>query len=224
MWPPGRLAGVRVVLRVLLITVVAAGLGWAEPAPFAALTVTPDGPQRYDVTSGVTTLPQGGTVVDQDTGVTLKAASMTYVEGASIDATEASVTGSFGKLTAASIHIDVPAGTLEATGGLHLVRGGLTVQAGTLAYDATREVVDIHGPVEGTSPDFHADRVLLDAKSGDVLLLGHYRFSEGALTLTSPTGGGRLELHLHPVDGKPVYDAATEVSPALLARFSAELR
>jgi hypothetical protein len=223
MRPPSRLAGVRVVLSVLLI-VLAAGSGWAETAPFAALTVTPNGPQRYDISSGVTTLPQGGTVVDQDTGVTLEAASMTYVEGSTIDATKASVAGSFGKLTAASIHIDVPAGTLEASGGLHLVRGGLTVQAGSLAYDATREVVDIHGPVEGTSPDFRADRVLLDAKSGDVLLLGQYSFSEGPLTLTSPTGGGRLELHLHPVDGKPVYDAATEVSPALLARFSAELR
>jgi len=215
---------VRVVLSVVLVVLVAAGPGWAETAPFAALTVTPNGPQRYDISSGVTTLPQGGTVVDQDTGVTLEAASMTYVEGVSIDATDASVTGSFGRLTAGSIHIDVPAATLRATGDLKLIRGGLTVQAGTLHYDATREVVDIRGPVEGTSPDFRADRVLLDAKSGDVLLLGRYRFSEGALTLTSPTGGGRLELHLHAVDGKPVYDAATEVSPALLARFSAELR
>ena len=221
---PSRLAGVRALLGVLLIVLVVGGQALAETAPFAALTVTPAGPQRYDITTGVTTLPQGGTVVDQDTGVTLKAASLQYVEGASIDAKDASVTGSFGRLTATSIHIDVAAATLRASGDLQLVRDGLTVQADALRYDAGREVVDFTGPVTGASPDFQADRVLLDARSGDVLLLGQYRFSEGALTLTSPTGGGRLELHLHQADGRPVYDAATEVSPALLARFSAELR
>lgn len=221
---PSRLAGVRAFLGVLVIALVAGGPAWAETAPFAALTVTPDGPQRYDITTGVTTLPKGGLVVDQDTGVKLQAASMQYVEGASIDATDASVTGSFGRLVATSIHIDVPAGTLRASGDLRLVRDGLTLHADALRYDAGREVVDFTGPVSGAAPDFRADRVLLDARSGDVLLLGQYRFSAGALTLTSPTGGGRLELHLHQVDGKPVYDAATEVSPALLARFSAELR
>ncbi len=214
----------RALVAVLVIVIMAVAAACAETAPFAALTVTPDGPQRYDITTGVTTLPQGGTVVDQDTGVTLKAASMQYVEGASIDAKDASVTGSFGRLTATSIHIDVPAGTLRASGDLQLVRDGLRLQADALRFDAGREVVDFTGPVTGASPAFRADRVLLDAKSGDVLLLGQYRFRQGALTLTSPTGGGRLELHFHQIDGKPVYDAATEASPTLLARFSAELR
>ncbi|MEJ2290245.1 MAG: hypothetical protein P8Y13_13925 [Deinococcales bacterium] len=210
-------------LASVLLLLVAAGPAWAAAAPFAALTITPNGPQSYDITTGVTTLPKGGTVIDQDTGVTLHATSMRYVEGKSIEAKDASVSGSFGQLTASTIQIDIPAGTLTASGDLKLTRDALALQAASLRYDAAREVVDFGGPVTGSAPDFQSDRVLLDAKSGDVLLVGHYRFSDGVLTLTSPPDGGRLELHLHQVDGKPVYDAATEVSPALLARFAPEL-
>ncbi len=217
-----RLRDVRAFACVFVVLLLGSA-AWAAGAPFAALTIMPSGPQSYDITTGVTTLPKGGTVIDQDTGVTLHAASMRYLQGKSIDAKNANVSGSFGQLTASTIHIDIPDGTLTASGNLKLTRGALALQAASLRYDAGREVVDFTGPVTGTSPDFQADRVLLDARSGDVLLVGHYRFSEGVLTLTSPEGGGRLELHLHQVDGKPVYDAATDVSPALLARFAPEL-
>lgn len=221
--PVRRLGDVRPLLGLLLMLAFA-GATRAATAPFAALTVTPDGPQSYNITTGVTTLPRGGTVVDQGTGVTLHAGSLRYKEGESIDAKGADVTGSFGDLKAASLHIDIPAGVLEATGQVELTRGSLTLAASKVRYDAKREVVVFTGPVTGTSPDFEADRVLLDASTGDVLLLGHYRYSSSLVTLASPKAGGRLELHLHTVDGKPVYDASTEVSPALLARFSAELK
>jgi len=218
-----RLEDVRALLGALLLLLVAGGAARADTAPFAALTVTSDGPQIYDITTGVTTLPKGGTVIDQDTGVKLQAGSLRYVEGKTIDAKDGAVSGSFGELTAATIHIDIAAGTLRASGNLTLRRDGLSLKAADLLYDAGRDIVDFSGPVTGTSPDFQADRVLLDARSGNVLLLGHYSFSDGVFTLTSPKHGGKLELHFHQVDGKPVYDAATEVSPALLTRFSAEL-
>lgn len=207
----------------LLVTLSAIAAAAAAAAPFAALTVTANGPQSYDITTGVTTLPDGGTVVDQDTGVTLSAATLRYQVGLTIDAESATVTGDFGTLTAPVIHIDVPAGTLTATGTLRLTRDGLAVSADGLRYDASRQIVDFTGPVTGTAPAFVADRLLLDTRSGDVLLLGHYRFSSGPLTLMAPEAGGRLELTFHTVDGKPLYDAVTDVSPTLLTRFSTEL-
>ncbi len=215
-----RLGAVRLVLT---LTTLLAAVASAASAPFAALTVTPAGSQSYDIGTGVTTLPQGGTVVDQDTGVTLRATALSYLAGSSIDATGATVRGDFGTLTAPSLHIDVPTGTLTASGGVELTRDGLSLTASELKYDAVRQVVDFSGPVAGTAPTFHADRVLLDVRSGDVLLLGQYGFSDGLLTLTAPPAGGRLELRFHQVDGKPVYDAATEVAPELLARFANEL-
>lgn len=197
--------------------------GSSASTPFAALTVTPKGAQTYDISTGVTTLPDGGTIVDQDTGVRLQAAHITYVDGAYIDAKTVTVHGDFGTLAADTLHIDIKTGVLTASGKLSLTRGALTLKAAKIRYDANRRVADFSGPVSGTSPDFKADRLLLDADNGDVLLLGDYRYSNGPFTLQSPKGGGRLELVLHQVNGSPVYDAATDVSPKLLARFAAEL-
>jgi hypothetical protein len=218
--PAAREHGVLLALTTLLIAGAALGAG----APFAALTVTPAGAQSYNLTTGVTTLADGGTVVDGDTGVKLHAATITYVDGVYIDAKGASVVGSFGTLKADVVHIDIKAGVMTASGTLSLKRDALSVTAAAVRYDANDEVVDFKGPVTGTAPDFRADRVLLDALSGDVLLLGNYRFSEGPLVLEAPKGGGRLELVFHRVHGAPVYDASTQVAPPLLARFSTELR
>lgn len=211
----------RLVLSILLL----GGPVWAATAPFAALTISPHGPQTYDITTGVTTLPQGGTVVDQDTGVALQASSLRYQQGKAIDARGAEVNGSFGRMQADRVHIDIAAGTLVASQNVSLVRGSLRLTASEVRYDAKRQVVDFTGPVRGTSTDFSfkADRVLLDATSGDVLLVGHYSYANGALELRSPAKGGRLELVLHQANGKAVYDASSEISPELLARFSTEL-
>lgn len=211
----------RVVLSLLLACLLAAGL--AEGTPFAALTVTPTGRQVFDLTTGVTTLPEGGEVVDQDTGVTLRAASIEYREGAFIDATGVRVSGSFGALDADAVHIDMTASVLEAHGHLRLEREGLTVQAARVRFDAGRDVADFAGPVSGDAPAFEADRVLLDTRSGNVLLVGRYSYHDGLFTLTSPAAGGRLELQFVGAEGRAAYDAATEVDPALLERFATEL-
>lgn len=227
--PPGTLLAVLLFLA-SAGACFAAGAAGAPPstaataaAPFAALTVTPRGAQEYDISTGVTTLPDGGSIIDEDTGVSLAAKQITYLDGSYIEARGASVSGAFGRLTAATLHIDVKTGVLTASGDLSLARDALTLKAGKLTYYATRRVADFSGTVTGTSPAFRADRLLLDALSGNVLLLGDYRYAGAAFTLRAPEGGGRLELTLHQVDGVPVYDAATDVSPGLLARFAAEL-
>ena len=192
-------------------------------APFAALTVTPAGRQTFDISTGVTTLPDGGTITDQETGVTLNAAAITYLDGVYIDASAVSVAGSFGSVVADAVRIDLVEGVLTAEGSLALERDGLTVTAGTLRYDALRQVAVFDGGVTGTQPGFETDRLLLDARTGDVLLDGHYRYQGELFTMTSPEEGGRLELRFHLIDGHASYDAATEVRPDLLERFAAFL-
>lgn len=211
--------------RLVLWIALLGSLASAATAPFAALTITPSGPQTFDITTGVTTLPHGGSVIDRDTGVALQAGFLTYQQGKAIDARGAQVQGSFGRMQADRVHIDIVAGTLVASQNVSLVRGSLRLTATQVRYDAHRQVVDFSGPVRGTSSDFafKADRVLLDATSGDVLLVGRYSYANGVLQLRSPKDGGRLELVLHESHGKPVYDASSEISPELLARFSSEL-
>jgi len=198
------------------------GTAGAE-APFAALTVTPFGRQVYDITTGVTTLPEGGTITDQDTGVSLNAKRIEYRAQDYVEAWNVSLAGSFGNVAADALRIDLGAGLLMASGGLHLERDALSVDALNLRFDANTEIAVFGGGVTSTDPRFTADRVLLDVTNGDVLLEGEYVFEGGVFTMRSPEGGGMLALRLVVQDGVASYDAATEVTPEMLERFTGDL-
>ncbi len=210
----------RSLLRLTLLAALLISTAGSAQKPFAALTVEAKGRQQYDITTGVTTMPDGGVITDQSTGVYLEATSIVYLAGAYVKATGASVEGSFGRVTAASLHLDLTTGVLSAEGELRLVREGLLVSAGTLSYDASSDVAEFSGGVASSEPEFRAERVLLDVRSGDVLLTGEYDFRDTLFTLVSPEGGGRLELRFVVVDGVAMYDAATDVRPELLERFA----
>lgn len=192
-------------------------------APFAALSIRSVGPQTIDITTGITTLPQGGSVTDRDTGVTFDAAHIRYLEGSFIEANGVTVHGAFGVLSAERLYIEMAQSLLTASGDLRLERDGLVVTAATLRYYAGSKIAVFEGGVAGTEPTFAAQKVLLDVTSGDVLLVGEYSYTSELFTLTSPTEGGTLELRYREVDGTVVYDAATDVSPDLLERFGAHL-
>lgn len=214
----------RLVSKVTLVLSLAGCLAaTSAQAPFAALSINSAGPQVIDITTGITTLPLGGSVIDRDTGVSLDAAHIRYLDRTFIEATDVTVDGAFGSLTADSVRIEMADSLLTASGDLRLERDGLIVTAAELRYYAVSAIAVFDGDVTGTEPAFNAERVLLDVISGDVLLVGTYSFTSGLFTMTSPTDGGRLELRFHEVDGVIGYDAATDVSPELLERFSAHL-
>jgi hypothetical protein len=50
-------------------------LSLALAARFAAFSVEPAGPQRVNLDTGVTTLPQGGVLVDNENGLRLRRAT-----------------------------------------------------------------------------------------------------------------------------------------------------
>ncbi len=199
------------------------GAGAAAQSPFAALSVVPKGRQVLDITTGVTVLPEGGYVIDQQTGVTLDAQHIRYLDGAFIEASQVSVSGSFGDLKAESLRIDIPEAHLSANGELSLERGELLLTAERMHYYASDQVAEFDGSVASTSPAFAADRALLDTLSGHVLLLGRYRFDGGFLTLASPDEGGRLELRLRADAEIVTYDASTDVGEDLIERFKSRL-
>lgn len=216
--PLSRARLTRALALTVLLFATAAVAGAA--APFAALTVTPTGRQVFDITTGVTTMPDGGTIADRSTGVLLVAGHIEYLAGVFVKATGAQVDGDFGSVRAQSLRIDLQSGVLEASGQLSLTRDGISITASGLHYDAQREVAVFTGGVTANQPAFVAERLFLDARSGDVLLDGRYEYQDVLFTLQSPAQGGRLQLRLVLRDGQPSYDAATEVSPALLERFA----
>lgn len=190
---------------------------------FAALVITSRGRQVFDITTGLTTLPDGGRIYDARTNVEVEAAIVKYVEGQYIDASGVVVSGEFGSFQAETMHVDMVDSVLSASGDLWLARDGLTVTAGSLQYFADQDVMVFDGGVKGTEPDFYADRLLLDVTTGDVLLDGRYTFAGAVFTLRSPEAGGHLHLRPQMHGEEYVYAAATEVSPELLRRFSAYL-
>lgn len=190
---------------------------------FAALVITSHGRQVFDITTGLTTLPDGGRIYDARTKVEVEAGLIKYVEGQYIDATGVAVSGGFGHFRAEKMHVDLVESVLSASGELQLARDGLTLAAGSLQYYANENVMVFDGGVEGTEPDFYADRLLLDTLTGDVLLDGRYMYAGAVFTLRSPAAGGRLHLKPQQAGEEYVYAAATEVSPTLLQRFSAYL-
>lgn len=190
---------------------------------FAALVITSHGRQVFDITTGLTTLPDGGRIYDARTNVEVEAALIEYVEDQYINASGVVVSGDFGSFQAESMHVDLVDSVLSASGDLWLARDGLTVTAGSLQYFADEDVMVFKGGVEGTEPDFYADRLLLDVASGDVLLDGRYTFAGAVFTMRSPEAGGQLQLRPQMQGEEYVYAAATEVSPELLRRFSAYL-
>lgn len=190
---------------------------------FASLVITSAGEQTYDITTGLTTLPDGGTVYDARTGVEVEAVLIRFVEGEYIEADGVVVSGEFGSFQADNMRVDLVTSVLSASGDLWLARSGLTIVAGSLEYFADEDVMVFDGGVQGNDPEFYADRLLLDVSTGDVLLDGQYTFTGTLFTMRSPQAGGRLHLRPEMNGQEQVYAAATEVSPALLQRFSAYL-
>lgn len=198
----------------------AAGAAPALDDAVARLTVIPAGEQRFDLVTGVTTLPDGGTIVDQETGLTLEADHVRYREGAYIEARDAVADTEAGRITAPVLRIDVPALTAVATEGVAFSRPGMRVEADAAEYRFDDELVRFEAPV-GTDPVLEARALLLAVDSGDALLLGPYRYQQGLFTLSDEREDAALQLR--PVvseDGTPGYRAANDVDPDLWARVA----
>lgn len=209
----------RTPLAYALLLALLLGLGGAL-AQDARLSVQPAGEQRFDITTGVTELPSGGTIQDQETGVALEASWIRYREGAFIEAEGAVAEGDFGRFEAPSLRIDLEAGTLEATDGVTLRREGLAVEAASLRYHAEEAAVRFE-EARGSEPDFEARVLLLDVDTGDALLLGPYRYAGEPFEMSDDRSDARLQLL--PQDDEAertaVFDARSEVDPELLARL-----
>ena len=177
------------------------------------------GDQVFDLATGVTTLPQGGEVVDREGELRLVGETIRYRDGEFIEAEGVRVEGRFGTATAERLRVDVTTDVLEAAGGLTVERDGLRLQAGELRYDAEAEVVRFAGGVRADDPAFEAAAAVLDLQSGAIVLVGPYEFQDGLFTLRGPAEGALLELVPVETDAGTDYAAASEVSAELAARL-----
>jgi hypothetical protein len=190
------------------------GIGAAES--FAALTVVPHGQQQLDISTGITTLPEGGYIVDKETGLILDAAFVRYSEGGFIEATGSSVQGKFGTLTASSLYVDVVAQTITASGTLQLNYSGLSLSADHLLIYLQPDVAVLSGSVKSADPALSTSNMLINLKTQQALLVSPYSYQSGSLTFEQTVAGQLLQLAS--VDGN--YNASTVISEDLQASLA----
>lgn len=212
-------------LRRFLVVALLSGMAsaWAapvgNPADFAALTIRPNGSEELDLTTGVTTLPQGGTVSYRDEGVTLSGSFVRYLESQFIEIRDATVEGVFGTLGAPTLRFDVATQRLEAVQGATFKGPALALGAETITLHLGDDVAVLEGGVQGQEPNLTGQTVLVDTTGRLALLVGPYAFQNGPVTLKGGAGEKLVLLW----DDKGDVSAQTTLTPEVQARFSSYL-
>ena len=192
-------------------------LGWVSAQSFAALTVTPLGEQNFDLSTGITTLPEGGEVIDKETGLELSAGFIRYEEGGFIEAESAQVVGEFGALSASTLFVDAKAQRISASGGVELSYNDLALASDALEIYLEPDVVVLEGGVTSETPDFDSERVLIYLKTEQALLVSPYIYVNGPLSLRQ-AGADKL-LQITPQNGTS-YSASSTVDEALVGALA----
>ncbi len=196
--------------------------GTAFAGDFAALSVQPYGDQVIDIATSITTLPDGGEVIDRDSGVSLTGAFVRYQEGVFVEASGAEVTGDFGTIAAPEIYLDIDEGVLRASAGVLLLAKDISVNtdALTLYLDAGMAVAS--GNVVGQKPPLESATLLIDITQETALLLGPYVYQDGPITLRGNAATEQLLLSwTAAASGESVrFEASTVISEDLNKRFS----
>ena len=210
----------------------ALGLQPAKTETFAALTITPNGAEVVDIATGVTTLPDGGRVIDAERGLSVESDYIRFAENDFIETKRATVTGTFGTLTAQTLYLDLKQNELKAQGevlfgsanakkttGQDAAGSSLQVSADSLTLFLDAEVVRLAGHVTSDNPSFETDALLLDLAQNrpGALLVSPYTFENGPFTLQQSAAGNLLELRRDTLaDGSSAYNPTTEVEAGLL--------
>lgn len=212
-------AWTRPTAALLAAVALAAPLAVAQ-APVAELTVVAYGAQRFDLATGRTVLDDGGEVTDRASGVRMSAEWIAYVDGASLEAREATIDGDLGRVRAARVVIDLELGRVHAEGDLEFERPGIRARAERLGLDGPSGLAWLAGGVVADLPDASADTVWIDVEDGRLVLVGPYRYAEGPFALEGDAGA-RLQLDPIVVGDEPGYDARTDVEADLVERIAA---
>ncbi len=199
-------------------------LGLALAAEFAAFTVEPAGDQVVDLTTGVTTLPSGGRLVDAERGLVLVADFIEYKEGAFVRAKKARLDQGKVHFEAGALDYRVAAGRVRLTGGVAFSAPflkGLKADAGRL--DLKARVAVLTGHVASQDPAFTARTLVADTRTGEVLLLGDFAYRDPGLGIELTGKGKDARLYLKLAEGKEP-EARTAVPPEVLRRLTAFLK
>ena len=191
-------------------------LGLALAARFAAFSVEPTGPQRVNLDTGVTTLPQGGVITDNENGLRLKGSYIEYKEGAFIRAKGVELLSEKEAFRAEALEHDIPKQQALFQSLLFANADFQDLRADRALVLFEEEVVVLKGRVQAKSPRLQAEALVVDLKAREALALGSFTYQEGKATLRGQGKDARLYLRF--AGGKV---QATTKLPAQAARLEA---
>lgn len=205
-------------LALILLLVFSLNASFAQS--FAALTIIPSGRQSFDITTGVTTLADGGEIIDKTEKLSLVAANIELNEAEFISATTANVDGEFGSFSTESLYIDVLNQRLE-TSAVELSYKNLVITADSLILFLDTDIAKLSGNVTSSSPEFSASAIFINLETGFALLGSPFVFQNGPLVLRQENAGKQLQLSPRELeDGNLNYQASSQVEESVLANFS----
>lgn len=149
---------------------------------FAGFEVRPKGNSELDVGTGIYTLPSGGTITDNKSGLVLEARYIQYKDGEFIRAQGANLKAKEGDFSASSLEYLQKPDTLRMTGVRFSSKEfkALTAQQGLLLKE---DVLVLKGQVRSSEPALEASTLVVDTARSQALVLGTFSFRDGATTL-----------------------------------------
>lgn len=144
------------------------------------LVVQPNGNQETDA-NGVTTLTDGGTVIDNVNGISIKASYIKVKEGAFLNANNATIVSNANKqsITASKIDWTFTNDRMVVSGLQNIssneIKGLVTAFA--IAYPKAGLLI-APSKISATNPLVQANSAVLDGKNREVFLNGNYVFQD----------------------------------------------
>jgi hypothetical protein len=202
--------------RVLLALFIVSIFTFSLAQGVAALTVKPAGEQNLDLSTNITTLPQGGEIIDKERGLTLTATFITYKEGEFIEATGGTSEGPFGILQAPELRLEVATDTITATGGISLSKDGLALTSDSLTLELKTSIAVLSGNVKNTAPAFETAAVVMKVGAGYAILASPFDYQDGLMQLAQKTPGSLLQLkQIENEDGTFSYNVSTTLDKTI---------
>ena len=185
---------------------------------FAALSVRPDGPEEFDLATGITTLPEGGEILYRAQDVRLVGSYIRFLEGDFIEVRGATVTGAFGVLEAPELRFEVGPQRLLAQ-DVTFVSEAVELSADAAELELAQDVAVLSGNVTSTDPELSGARALIDLGAQQALLVGPYAFADGPVALRGDAG----KLLALRWDDSGALSAETQIPAVLKMRFADRL-
>lgn len=171
----------------------------------SGLVIQPKGDQTVNPSTGVTTLPQGGVVIDNAHGIRIEATYIEHKRDEFIKATNASIQTSGQTIKTPSLNYAMKLDRVDISGPLEFTSPDVTgLKADkAVAYPNADRVVAL-GNVRAGSPVIAANAIVFDGKKRTAFLYGNYCFeSKDAKTKLSQAGADSALLLSFPKIGNP---------------------